>query len=946
MYHPYSKDNPFVRKALYEAYSKKCAYCGDLLQPKNMHVDHILATNAKKSGEVSFNDYIDELNRDGFILDSIENYRPSCAACNLKKNNKNFSVATLRFYHDEAQSKSTQILSLIEKYQQQNVSFASFDPEYDCWEKIDFSNQKDISEAIAGYRLQPCHVCACPRLTQVEEIKKKLDIVDYVIIEGEPGCGKSISAYQAAYDLSSEGYIVYRYINRNAEDTIYLPQSDEEKYLMIIDDAQNLPQFSLEQILGQTQKNTKLILAFTQLETTTSIYSEPIRITNFDAVKAIALDYKKRKLEILPIVQRFDRYVGDGMMDTPFESRIKNASTKNTPWLFNYTLRGGWSTTNEQFQAIYNHNKCGLLSTVIALFQILKLDNIIDFKWLQAYIQKFDSTISWTEDDLNYLIKNKLVASSDDVRIVHIESAKSKIRNFYKVADDTSKTLICKLLEDGYKNQIFSERGLCWLQNAVSSSIYLLREKMFSESLLDSIFSNLDAITDDERRGYCVYFLERMFNLYREKNGKYYFKQYEHIFAQWISKATSKNAYSYSQLINALNNERNDTLKNFIKKIDIDALLQRFSNSDIEDIYVWIKLLERLAYAYDSTERITFGESLRDFLTAKSQEVTVKTVGAFYYSIAEIFYLNPTLILELLENNIEKFKNLCLEKTEEALDVFDFHFIDLCGLPHFSSCRPTKEQRNFAKKFVAALPILPIADYISHSLPRNWDRIYDIGRLLYRENKRSYTKIVKLIDYEVLNKTTSSLWKKTNGDLHLLFCFIAYGDLESAKKFLAMNKEKIEEFGVVFVETLPEQAIELFEKGVKLRLVESCWNNATFFALKGLHSISENKYKIILNSEAYQVANKISDFCVLDFDNHDKTLNDILSHIKETHQDVIYEIVRLLDFSKMKKGKESLLKDGRFDRRCKKQFNKMIDILIEFSEGKTTVELNSIRITK
>ncbi len=174
MYHPYPKNNPLLRKALYEAYSKKCAYCGDLMQPKNMHVDHILATNSKKDGDPEVNRYLDELMQNGFILDSIENYRPSCSACNLSKNNSNFSVANMRFFHDEAKRKSSKVLAIISKYKDKEISFDEFDPDYDYWEKIDFSYQKDISEAIAGYRLQPCHVRACPRLPQVEEIQKKI----------------------------------------------------------------------------------------------------------------------------------------------------------------------------------------------------------------------------------------------------------------------------------------------------------------------------------------------------------------------------------------------------------------------------------------------------------------------------------------------------------------------------------------------------------------------------------------------------------------------------------------------------------------------------------------------------------------------------------------------------------------------------------------------------
>lgn len=948
MYHHYSKNDPLVRKALYEAYSKKCAYCGDLIQPKNMHVDHILATNAKKSDDSDFNQYIDELNNDGFILDSIENYRPSCAACNLIKSNRNLNVASLRFYHNQAKEKSSKVLSVINKYQNQDVSFAQFDPDYDYWEKIDFSHQKDISEAIAGYRLQPCHVCACPRLTQVEEIKKRLGIVDYVIVEGEPGCGKSISIYQAAFDLSKQGYIVYRYINKNAEDTIFLPQENDINYLIIIDDAQNLPRFFIEKILTQARECTKIILAFTKLGSDNSLYLEPIRITNFDAVKAISVNYKQRKQEILPIVQKFDRHVGDGMMDISFESRIKNAATKNTSWLFNYTLRGGWSTTSAQFQTVYNHNQCGLLSAIIALLQILKMDNAIDFKWLQTYINKIDNNIVWTEDDLTYLIQNKIIASFDDVRIVHIESAKSIIHNFYKLADKNLKELICKIIETGYKDCIFNELGLIWLQNIAFSSAYCSREQLFTESLLDFVFSSLDKVTDEEQRGHIVYLLERMFGLYRAKSGRQYFNQNEDILAQWLSQTTSQNAYSYSQLLNALNNERDGSLKAFVSKINLDTLVKNFSNSSIDDLYVWCKMFERFSCAYnDEAEIISLGELLKDSLCAKSNQVTTSNVATFYYSLSEIFYLNQDLILKLLSQNIDKIQSLCLSNVEEVIEIFDFHFLEyVCGLSHFTLRKPTERQRHFSRQFVKALPVTSIASFVSQSLPRNWHRIFDIGRLLYRDNKKVYSQIVKAIDYDALNRSSSSLWKKTSGDLHLLFCFIVFGDKETAKQFFMANIEKIEELGLPYIKFLPEETITLYKKGVKIRLFENNWNGETLFALSALCNTFETEYKKILDSEVSQLASKISDFCILDFYKDEKTLCEILVYIKETHPSVLSKVVPMLNFAKMKEEKLRMLRDDRCGRRSRRQFHEMIDILIEFSNETYIGELKSLKSLK
>lgn len=948
MYHRYSKSNPLVRKALYEAYSNKCAYCGDLIQPKNMHVDHILATKAKKEDDIEFNRYIDELMKDGFIIDSIENYRPSCASCNLTKSNRNFDVSNLRFYHSQAKEKSAKVLSIINKFKGQQISFDDYDPDYDCWEKIDFSYQKDISEAIAGYRLQPCHVQACPKLAQVEEIKKRLSIVDYVIVEGEPGCGKSISIYQAAYDLSVNGYTIYKYINKNAENTILIPQSNEAKLLFIIDDAQNMPQFSIEQVITRSQSHTKIILAFTSINNDTHLYSEPIRITNYDAVKTIAKDYKKRKQEILPVVQRFDKHVGDDMFSYSFEKRIDNAVEKNTPWLFNYTLRGGWNTVNEQFQSVYDHNRCGLLTMIIALFQILRLDCPVDFDWLRSYIKEFDKQISWTEKDLNYLIRNKLIASTDDVRIVHIESANHIVRCFYKIADESSKQLICRILENGYDNNLFSVQGLLWLQSAVSSSPYDLEDTILTEKLLDSVFSDLDSVQDEKQRGFTVYLLERISHLHREKNSKYYFKQNEQVFARWIAAATSQNAYAYSLLINALNNQGEDHVKSFVSKIDIDSLLRGFAECSVEDLYSWCKLLDYLSFAYDEEERAAFGERLCGSLRDKNRSVTVRNVAGFYEAMSEICWLNHELILELIGDHIDEFHKLWSSEPECAICVMTgIKFLYcVCGISYYSNEKPSKKQKEFSKRLVKAMPVTPVASFISHSLPRLWNSIYEMGILLYYNDKRKYSQLIKALDLDALNRSAASFWKKTSGELHLLFGFIANGDHTSAQVFFEANKNEIEELGVVFIKVLPEQAIGLYKKYVKLRLFENHWNTTSLEALKALHDASEDDYKMILDSEMSQIVNKINDMCILDFEKYEKSLYEVVSYIKKTYPDILLRIVPALDYDRLRKEKQSMLKDSRFKRRCRKLFNDTIDLLIEYADNDSISELRSLRSLK
>ena len=652
-----------------------------------------------------------------------------------------------------------------------------------------------------------------------------------------------------------------------------------------------------------------------------------------DAVKAIALEYRKRKQEIMPIVQQFDRYIGDGMTDTPYERRIKNAATKTTPWLFNYTLRGGWNTVNEQLQTVYYHNKCGLLSAIIALIQIVKMDGAINFQWLQSYIQKFDNEIIWTDNDLEYLISEKLIASSYDVRIVHIESAKHVIHSFFKIADDASKQLLCRILEDSYINHLFTEQGLNWLQSVLYSSAYFLEERVFTESMLDSVFSNLDSITDEERRGHTVYFLERVFHFHRKKNGRYYFKQYEHTIAQWISTATNKNAYAYSQLLNALNNEHNDSLKCFVAQINIKSILQNFNTSSVDDLYVWSRLFNRISQAYDIESYSELGELLKEHLVSISQAVTVHNVGLFYDSITQVYFLNPDLAIELLTDNIYNYQNLWTSKPEEAIDIMGFEFLGyVCGISFLSYHKPTKKQRAFSKTFVKALPVIPVAAYISQSLPRDWNSIFSLGRLLYREDKKRYTQIVQQIDIEAISKASRALWNKTNGDLHLLFSFLALGNRNTARLFFEANMDKIKELGVVFIEVFPEHAIRLHKKGVRLRLFENHWNSTSLDALKALHDFSVEDYYAILNSEALQFANRISDMCVLDLDKHDNTLYDILTFIKDTCPAALMQIVHMLDYKKINNSILSMLNDSRFDKKCKRVFKNTMDLLISYSD--------------
>src|SRR5581483_9447227 len=74
-------------------------------------------------------------------------------------------------------------------------------PHFPGWSSINFNGQRGLEGAIAGERLGPKDVEACPRLPHFDSAAQKLSLLHFVEIAGESGSGKSITVWQLAYAL-------------------------------------------------------------------------------------------------------------------------------------------------------------------------------------------------------------------------------------------------------------------------------------------------------------------------------------------------------------------------------------------------------------------------------------------------------------------------------------------------------------------------------------------------------------------------------------------------------------------------------------------------------------------------------------------------------------------------------------------------------------------------
>ena len=115
-YHSCSKNNPALRRALFEAYKQICPYCGEPLKYMEMQVDHILPV--KHPNTSALENYFETLTSNGFNLekpDYIENYFPVHTHCNRLKGNR-IDEYNLPLWHDIAAQHTPIVLQLMEQY--------------------------------------------------------------------------------------------------------------------------------------------------------------------------------------------------------------------------------------------------------------------------------------------------------------------------------------------------------------------------------------------------------------------------------------------------------------------------------------------------------------------------------------------------------------------------------------------------------------------------------------------------------------------------------------------------------------------------------------------------------------------------------------------------------------------------------------------------------------
>lgn len=897
MYHQINKNSSYFRNALYKEYKQKCIYCGVYIQLRNMHVDHIIPQKMPCIQDEEIKEYLLELESEGFIPDSIENFLPSCPACNNTKRNSLFKVANLRYYHEIARGHVHNILKIIELQKNEKQFF--YEPiDENIWKIVDFSFQRDISHAIMGYRLTSADVQACPEFSQVERIEKQIRLADYVVIQGETGCGKSISLFQTAFRFWNIGWKVYQLKNDPEIDSVILP-NNTEKSIYIVDDAQVFKDYVIDDICKQARPNRKVIVAKT---VTDSIGAETILLTNKDSVNTLYQDFLKRKNIILPIVRANDRTIGVNMFDTPIEHRIESAKEAKTPWQFTYILRGGWRSMKEAYFSICKHNNCDLLSAIIASFQILLLDNSVSLDYINKLTGQYNLKYKWTTDDISYLVRNRIVISEDDIRILHLESASIIVTLFFDSKKNEKSDILLRIIENEFINHAISPLGIVWLCNVCRRDFryyYDAEELFLTDKIINSISGRIKSLHTSEEVRNTLFLLDKILISDREKNrGIQIFEENEKELIRLLSNVDSVSAWGFKDLLNSLYNQNKKIYMRFVKAIDWKALMKRMMKEQCPNYYSWGGLFNRGLSLIGKKKYSVYSEEMYSVMSWIISKTRIYNIVPTTWFISKVAFLNYDKVHDLMQELQPIYKNFFDSDIEEAIHIFDFDFMNyILGLNHFENISPTEGQRKTANMIIDAIPKQRMANVISNSNMQEWSVIRDVLYLIYQYNKDKYIDIINYISLDELSVSTENSWD-SRYEICMIIDVLWSAKTNIAQTFIRLNLSKIECFYSNMIAIDAKLAIKVHKQnGIPLEIFTEHWWGDSLSAIKALLKVDAVFADMYLSDNAEQIAERYNKVTALDFSN--KYLLDILKLIKQTNICTYNKIIEHIDKDKI-----------------------------------------------
>jgi hypothetical protein len=536
------------------------------------------------------------------------------------------------------------------------------------WLEITFDDVRDLGPALMGRSLGPADIAACPILPEAATTMFELESAFSARLEGQPGVGKSMCAFQVARMFVDRGWVVFKLADPRVNVIEWLP-SDDRKILYLIDDAHLTQAHVLQTAEAETGSKRMLLSTHNAMEQGTGGRGA-IVMDGKRAVSVIAAKLRASRATTLEAVQRSDDRIGDRPHDESLDRRLDAAERDaDRPWQFCFILGGGWRRASTAADAARLAHS-DLILAAIAIRQLASRDARPSLAEVHKMLKGASISIDAIDNALNWLIDARLIIGANDLRTPHQRFATVVLARILAGQDKAGRLVIGELLNYAMEDAAHPLAGLrqllhevhfldhkniwthliqparlnqllsrCWAaQNAEDrASAMLVFDELrayipnWPHSVLDDHLPTIIEWFSDPKdpSGFAI---GRLTNSIRQVDEKFAesivgASDPERI-AATVSNATASTAYNIAEMVSLMGGTKPEPWKTrFDKAIDRQALLSLGKNwPKSEPIFLYAKLCYAMLW---TEEKLALG-MVEAFLPSATQALAEDPVTAFH----------------------------------------------------------------------------------------------------------------------------------------------------------------------------------------------------------------------------------------------------------------------------------------------------------------------------
>lgn len=740
-----------------------------------------------------------------------------------------------------------------------------------AWGVVTFSHQRGIEAALMGHRLGPQDVDACPHLPVAAAVRDSLRRTHAVVLNGDSGSGKSISAYQVARDLAQEGYEVLRLRDSHRQAGITAWREALGGFprprLLFIDDAQDLSADTVRE-LAETATPDQLVLI-------AGVDHVAGGVVTHTAAGAIAVGVLEQfmldnGITMLPKVRVLDDRVGETVLDEPFDLRVRAAAKQKNAWLFFYSLTGGWLRTVAALQEIRDRDRSDLLACSLAIAQIAGVDGGVTVDDLAPYATALGRDQDWVTASLTVLQSKHLAFEEDGVwRCPHLRTAYAILRwmlhppvwalppptvpaeiraisSAEAAADLTQETPppvrnttqpppalpsaaveddrvnTAALLEVAVTAPTTSMRGIAWLVGRQHSAevSWVLRKHGVRSPERDRALAERALST--AAGGDIAMAAQMLDELHGPDAPEVIAAVWEHIdvVGEWVRHVTPENGWAIGSLVNILSHEDPERTSACVLTTDPTQLANLLRDGGWPHIYSSQRAISRISHSGGPDFLMAVGQAF-DEGQLSGMLGTAPDLRSVNKLLSVLTYTNPEMGIRLFHAHAEQFaRAFSLDPLVAYRDMFDTFAFLLGYAPAFlRPPKPATEQRRALAKFLAALDTTKLEYELARAgNGRAWHNFWEFLSILREADCTKCLQVADAVDLGQLEQTLIAQLPTPTGNLLLVSSLLGETRAPAVQAMLDRHESEFGAISSILPYVHPRLVLRLLRRGLPLDL--------------------------------------------------------------------------------------------------------------------------------